>query len=55
MKKPQKISMSNIDTKIKEPTKIPMPSTLKQELFDDFGYVTTIETQNNHEDNQNSN
>lgn len=45
MKEPKKIPLSD---KIKtEPQKIPMPST--QPLYDDFGYIFTIEDQINKE------
>ena len=47
MKEPRKISMNDATEKhSKEPKKIPMPAL---ELYDDFGYIMTIETTTNNE------
>lgn len=53
MKEPKKIRLSDFDTKQKEPHKRPLKSadTKILDLYDDFGYVTSIEIQNTDDEN----
>lgn len=52
MKEPEKIPLNPYIKKNKEPKKIPLPP-LKKDLYDDFGYLLSIE-KNNNENNQKS-
>lgn len=54
MKEPKKIKLSDFEPQQKEPIKRPLESNNPntEHLYDDFGYVTTIEIKNeNHNEN----
>lgn len=57
MKEPKRIKLSDFNTKQKEPSKRPLKSidTLKLDLYDDFGYITSLEIKNTDDENHNKN
>jgi len=57
MKEPKRIRLSDFDAKQKEPNKRPLKSvdTKILDLYDDFGYVTSIEIKNTDDEDHNKN
>jgi len=57
MKEPNKIRLSDFNTKQKEPNKIRLKSihTQKLDLYDDFGYITSLEIKSTDDEDHNKN
>ena len=55
MKEPKRIKLTDFESQQKEPKKRPLESSIEniEHLYDDFGYVTTIQIK--HEDNNKNN